>query len=431
VKVYLRTFGCRANQYDTEAVRTMLEEHGHAIVPSAAEADVAVFNSCAVTSDAEAELRKVVRRAARETPALRSVVMGCAAALDDDRPVALQLRRLPSVARVVGGADMAAIAEALDLPSAPGGVRTRQQSGTRALLRIQDGCDEHCTFCATTLARGANRSRAADEIVREATALAERHPEIVITGIHIGTYGADIGSSLGALMTELVRSVPWARFRLSSVEATELDEALTDLLVGSPEHVAPHVHAPLQSASDGLLRRMGRHWYTSATYSDAVERLAARMSILGLGADIIAGFPGETDADHRATVDFVNHLPFTYLHVFPYSMRPGTAAVRLPSHVPPALAQEWAAELREIGAGKARAYAMIRDGGAADVIAIGPTETAGRREGLTGDYLTVDLVDTSVPRGMRFAAVLARQDGRLTASAAGRSAFEVSRARTN
>ena len=414
MKVYLRTFGCRANQYDTEAVRTMLEASGHAIVASVADADAAVFNSCAVTADAEAELRKVVRRAARERPALRSIVMGCAAALDESRPTMLQIRGLPSVEGVVAGADLAGIADALDL--APGAVvaATRSQTGTRALLRIQDGCDEHCTFCATTMARGANRSRPMDDIVREAAALAEHHAEIVITGIHIGTYGADIGSSLSALMTRLVLDVPTVRFRLSSIEATEIDECLANLLAGEPSRLAPHVHAPLQSASDRLLKRMGRNWYTSDTYSRAVEQLAARMSVLGLGADIITGFPGETVADHRATVDFVNNLPFTYLHVFPYSVRPGTAAERLPDRVAPAVAQERAAELREVAARHAIAYAASRSGGRADVVVLGG---AGERHGLTGDYLTVLPADATLPRGARFTARLALEHDRLLAVA--------------
>ncbi|MEP6493082.1 MAG: MiaB/RimO family radical SAM methylthiotransferase [bacterium] len=402
MKVYLRTFGCRANHYDTEAVRAMIETSGHAVVDSVADADVAVFNSCAVTSDAEAELRKVVRRASREHPRLRSVVMGCAAALDDDRPVALQMRSLPSVDHVLGGADLPAIAAALDLTPA-GALRTRVQTSTRALLRIQDGCDEHCTFCATTMARGANRSRSVDELAREAIVLAERHPEIVITGIHIGTYGADIGSSLGALMTRLVRDVPSARFRLSSIEATELDDPLVELLVGAPEHLAPHVHAPLQSGSDRVLRRMGRNWYTSATYCAALERLAGPLTVLGLGADVIAGFPGETDDDHAATIALVERLPFTYLHVFPFSARPGTAATRMSGQVAPTVARQRAAELRDIAARKARAYAARRDGGLADVIVIGPGHA---REGMSGDFLTVRPTDAGLARGTRFVARL-------------------------
>jgi threonylcarbamoyladenosine tRNA methylthiotransferase MtaB len=343
--------------------------------------------------------------------------MGCAAALDDARPVQLQLRSLPSVDRVIGGADLPDVAMALGLDALASGPFTRAQSGTRALLRIQDGCDEHCTFCATTLARGANRSRPIDALVDEAELLAERHPEIVITGIHIGTYGTDIGTSLGALMLRLVEAVPSVRFRLSSIEATELAAPLVELLVGAPERLAPHVHAPLQSGSDVLLRRMGRTWYTSDTYSRAIDALATRMSVLGLGADIIAGFPGETEADHAATLALVERLPFTYLHVFPYSERPGTAAQRLPQRVTPAVSQRRAAELRNVAARKSAAYLEARHGGAADVVVLGQR---GEREGMTGDYLTVIPADPTLPRGARFSGRLAVESGRLLAYPADR-----------
>jgi threonylcarbamoyladenosine tRNA methylthiotransferase MtaB len=412
VRVYLRTFGCRANHYDSEAVRAMLESAGHEVVASAADADAAVFNSCAVTSEAEAELRKVVRHVARERPALRSVVMGCAAALDDAREPAKRIRGLPTVESVVAGADLPSVAAALGLPPSVLRVAAARQSSTRALLRVQDGCDEHCTFCATTLARGANRSRSADELIAEAQTLADSHAEIVITGIHIGSYGADVGSSLGELVERLVREVPRARFRLSSIEATEIDERLAELLTHSDGRLVPHVHAPLQSGSDRLLRRMGRHWYTSASYATSIERLATNMSVLGLGADIITGFPGETDSDHAQTVALVERLPFTYLHVFPYSPRPGTAAQRLPNPVQPAVARARAAELRALAERKAAAYSASRVGGRADVIVVRGGE---RREGLTGDYLTVLPTDATLPRGARFTAQLAQENLRLVA----------------
>lgn len=411
MKIYLRTLGCRANHYDTEAVREMVEAGGHEVVAMPADADIAVFNSCAVTSDAEAELRKLVRRAARAQPRLRSVVMGCAAALDAERPPALRARSLPTVEHVIGGADLPAIARALDLELQPGAL-THRQTGTRALLRVQDGCDEHCTFCATTLARGANRSRPIDDLVREATLLAETHSEIVITGIHIGTYGRDIGSSLGTLMDRLVREVPAARFRLSSVEATELDDALIELIAGAPRHLAPSVHAPLQSGSDRLLRRMGRHWYTSATYSAAVERLAARVPVLGLGADVIAGFPGETAEDHAETISLVERLPFSYLHVFPYSMRPGTAAGRLPDPVSADVVNDRAAQLRMVGDAKATAHRALRAGGSADVIVLGEHRP---RSGMTEDFLAVALDDQGRPRNQRFTARLEMRGGELVA----------------
>jgi threonylcarbamoyladenosine tRNA methylthiotransferase MtaB len=452
VKVHLRTFGCRANHYDSEAMRAMLSAAGCEMVESADEADVAIFNSCAVTTAAEAELRKSVRAAARRNPRLRSIVTGCAAALDAgraDRAIAA----LPGVTDVIPGADLARLARAIkgsdslifrsqppikgsdslifrSQPPIKGSdsliraaIATEPQSTARAVLRIQDGCDEHCTFCVTTVARGANRSRPIASLVDEAQRLAEWHSEIVITGIHIGTYGADIGASLGGLMQRLVRDVPHCRFRLSSIEATELDDALIDLLAGAPESLAPHAHAPLQSGSDRVLKRMGRHWYTAASYARAVEGLMARMSAtgvssFGLGADVIAGFPGESQEDHAATLALVAALPFTYLHVFPFSRRPEAPASAISGHLPPDLIAERAAELRAAGEAAARAHAASRAGGDADVVVVTPPG-ASDREGITEDYLTVRVEDRGLPRGARFRAILRPVSGSIKGSTNG------------
>lgn len=404
MKVYLRTYGCRANQYDSEQVRALVERTGGVIVDDPAEADTAVFNSCAVTAEAEAEVRKGIRNAARRNASLRTVVMGCAAALDRG-----QLAALPTVTAVVAGGDALSAVQSLGLVPLAGAVATGQH-GTRALMRIQDGCDEHCTFCATTLARGTNRSRSADLLIEEARSLSERHPEIVLTGIHIGTWGHDIGSTLGTLVSRLVRDVPGVRFRLSSVEATEVDAQLGELF-SEPSRLVPHLHAPLQSASDRVLKRMGRHWYTKATYAAAVERLLRDHSVFGLGADVIAGFPGESEADHRETVEFVEGQPFTYLHVFHYSARPGTAATRLPNQIKGTTTRRRSQELRSIGEAKARVYRARRAGGVADVVVV----RGDRREGLTEDYLPVDLEGTKLPRGTRLSARLAEGRDRLTA----------------
>lgn len=410
MRAYLHTFGCRANQYDTEAARAMIEAAGGVIVDSPLDADVALFNSCAVTSAAEADLRQAVRRAAKENPRIRTVVLGCAAARDDGTIAAL-----PAVSDVIGGADLHGLARALEIHPSLAMARADVQTGSRALLRVQDGCDEHCTFCATTLARGAHRSRPADDVVREASALAAEHPEIVITGIHIGSYGTECGSSLGALLERLVREVPRTRFRLTSVEATEVDPLLRELLTGDPLRVAPHLHAPLQSGSDRVLRRMGRHWYTAARYAQAAEEVAARCATFALGADVITGFPGETDGDHAETVALVAALPFTYLHVFPYSTRPGTAAVRLGGDVPASVSRARAAELRAVGDAKAAAHRALRAGDMADVVVVGG---GARREGLTEDYLSVDLSDPLIPRRSRFRGRLAAGPGaRLVACA--------------
>ena len=379
----------------------MIEASGGEIVATPDDADLAVFNSCAVTAAAEADLRQSVRRAARRAPALRTVVMGCAAARDDGTIAAL-----PTVERVVAGGDLLGVAEAIGLaaPALPPDVQT----GTRALLRIQDGCDEHCTFCATTLARGAARSRSIVALVNEAERLADHHPEIVLTGIHIGHYGVDTGATLSALVERLVREVPRVRFRLSSLEATEVDDRLRELFADA-DRLAPHLHAPLQSGSDALLKRMGRHWYKAASYALAVERIAKSIPVFGLGADIIAGFPGETEDDHRCTVALVEALPFTYLHVFPYSLRPGTAAERLDGHVAASTIERRAAELRGIADRRAAAHRASRVGGECDLVVMG---SAARREGLTEDYLTV-AVDPSIPRGTRCRARLHGDASRL------------------
>ena len=387
MRVYLHTFGCKANQYDTEVVRQALETAGAVAVDDPGLADCAIVNSCTVTHVSEAKMRALVRRIARKNRNCRTVVMGCAAALDDGT-----IGNLPGVARVVGGSDVASVLDALDLStSVAGGVLERFERGSRAWLKIQDGCDEHCTFCATTLARGANRSRPPDEIAREAMALGEAHAEIVLTGVHIGTYGNDRtdGSSLGGLVERLLRAVPKVRFRLSSVEATEVDDQLAELLAGVPRQLAPHLHAPLQSGSNRLLKRMGRHWYTRQTYADRVESLASRIRRFALGADIIVGFPGEEDDDFRATLDLVERLPYTYLHVFPYSERPGAPARHIGQPVDPQISAERSARLRDLAEAKGAAYRASRDGESADVIVL--KRSQGRFEGLTEDYLPVYL----------------------------------------
>ncbi len=414
-RVFLHTFGCKANQYDSEILRQALEAAGAAIVADPADADAAVVNSCTVTHVSESKMRGLVRRLARRNDAVRTVVTGCAAALDDG-----VLAGLPGVVGVVGGADPGRVLEALGLSA--DGVDPVLRSfgrGARAWVKIQDGCDEHCTFCATTLARGANRSRAPEEIVREAQALAASHAELVLTGVHIGSYGKDLdeGMTLGRLVERLVDAVPSVRVRLSSLEATEVDDRLGELMAAAPERLAPHLHAPLQSGSDRILKLMGRHWYTAASYKDRVERLAARLPAFGLGADVMVGFPGETAADHRATRNLIEVLPFTYLHVFPYSERPGAAAPRIGAPVAPEAAAERAAELRALGSEKGSSYRAARSGGRGDLVLL--RRSGGWFEALTEDYLSVYLPsDRPVPG--RFSAALALEpDGTLRAEAPG------------
>jgi threonylcarbamoyladenosine tRNA methylthiotransferase MtaB len=395
VNVYFHTFGCKANQYDTEQVRQAFSDGGAVVVDDPALADLAVINSCTVTNESEVKLRRFVRHVSKTSHA-HTIVMGCAAALDNG-----VIAALPGVRAVVPNAEPATVLRAAGFGDvgAQHAAPLHAHARSRALLKIQDGCDEHCTFCATTLARGNNRSRSVADLIEEARLLAEHHAEIVLTGVHIGTYGEDragVGGpgamprgSLGRLLECLIEAVPDVRFRLGSIEATEVDDTLAHLFIEAPRHLAAHLHAPLQSGSNRLLRRMGRHWYTVESYRARIEWLAERLPVFGLGADIIAGFPGETDQDHRASVTLLQALPFTYFHVFPFSVRPDAAAARLPGQVPPKEIRERARELRELGEAKAAAHRARRRGQAADGVVTGRLK--GQIEVMTQDYLSVYL----------------------------------------
>ncbi len=399
MRVYYHTFGCKANQYDTERMRQEVEAHGATTVSGWADADVCIVNTCTVTNQADAEARRFVRRLRRENPETRVVVAGCSAALK-----APEYRAMDAVSGVVEGHDPVAVADALHV-SRPvqielrtsldridgepiGGELLRRRMGaTRGWLKVQDGCDRKCSFCATRLARGASRSRTPEEVVAEARTLAAVHPELVITGIHIGHYGRDLDprESLSRLLARLLEGVPDVRFRLGSVEATEVDDLLLELLATSGGRVAPHLHMPLQSGADPVLRRM-RRWHTREQYRRRALEIAERVEPLGLGADIITGFPGETERDHARTRELVEELPFTYLHVFPFSPRADTVAASLSEPVPQRVAGERSRELRALAQSKGRRYRRGRVGQRGEVVIEGDGGSA-----LTGDYLRVDV----------------------------------------
>lgn len=406
MRVRYRTFGCKANQYDTQRIRQALEALG-AATATAGSSDVFVVNTCTVTNQADADARRFVRRVAREHPDTRVVVVGCSAALR-----APHYREMPQVSAVVEGHDPEAVAAAVrglgataDQPLVQltvgsddsrlhhepiGGALLRQRVGrTRGWLKVQDGCDRKCSFCATRLARGESRSRAPDEVIREARLLAKHHPELVFTGIHIGHYGRDLNptTSLGQLVERLLEELPEVRFRLGSVEATEIDDRLLALLRVSGGALAPHLHMPLQSGADAVLRQM-RRWHTRDMYRRRALEIAEAVSPLGLGADVITGFPGETDRDHEDTRSLIEELPFTYLHVFPYSPRDGTVAASLPDPVPQRVAGERARELRELAHDKGVRHVEGRIGTRAWAVVEGGTPGSDGTA-LTGDYLRV------------------------------------------
>ncbi len=400
--VWFHTFGCKANQYDTERMRQELETRGARVEDESGAAEVAVVNTCTVTSSAETEARRLIRRLKRDNPQLRIVVAGCSAALRGATYLAMD-----EVDAVVGGQDPVAVATAAwprtrqPTPRrrtvASADLLTMNRRGTRAWLKVQDGCDRKCSFCATRLARGTSRSRPIREVVREARLLARRHPEIVITGIHIGHYGRDLDppASLARLIGRLLEQLPGIRVRLTSIEATEIDDDLLELLEVSGGALAPHLHLPLQSGSDAVLRRM-RRWHTREAYRARVIEIAGRLPRLGLGADVIVGFPGETETDHAATRALIGELPYTYLHVFPYSTRAETAASSLPGRVPDRVVARRGRELREMAIAKGDAYRRRRIGERARVVLEGSDRVV---QGLTGDYLRVEVEGTGLRPG--------------------------------
>ncbi|MGD8867075.1 MAG: MiaB/RimO family radical SAM methylthiotransferase [Gemmatimonadales bacterium] len=414
-RIYFHTFGCRANQYDTEVMRHLLALRGCEPVDDPSMADAVVVNSCTVTHNADAELRRYVRsvsrRSGRRVPV---VVAGCAAAVAGE-----SIRGLEGVTGVVRGQDPEAVADSLGVVSpADAGVAApleRNVGRTRAWLKIQDGCDLNCSYCLIRVARGRSRSRSAPEIVAEASRLAEHHPEISLTGIHIGLYGKELRprASLAALLELLIEEVPEVRFRIGSLECSQLDDRVIELIDGSSGRLAPHLHVPLQSGSDRVLKMM-RRAYLSDRYRRRVERLCERIWPLGLGTDVIVGFPGETADDHRRTLELIEALPFTYIHVFPYSQREGTDAETLPDPVAASVKVERSRQIRRLVREKARAYRSRRAGTSAWVVLEGDDmETA-----VTGDYLKVPASDTLRTAGRRLQpARLVAEGGELRAVA--------------
>lgn len=402
-RVAFATLGCRVNQVDTREIQGRLEARGCETVPFDAPADVVVVNTCTVTSRADFSDRQLIRRAIRANPSARIVVTGCWAQTDPTAVAAI-----PGVDLVVGAAERHRIGELIEgLAKAPrprlvvgdlaqgvsmaAAPRARIATRSRAFVKIQDGCQHRCAFCIVPFARGASRSREPKVVVDQVRALVEAgHPEVVLTGIDMGHYGADLfpRTTLAALLRDLAE-VPGLRWlRLSSVLPAYFTPELTEAVTSLPV-VAPHLHVPLQSGSDAVLRRMRRP-YNVAIYTALVEKLAEAIPGLGLGTDLIAGFPGESEADFEGTLRLVEVLPFSYLHVFAYSDRKGTEAARRDGHLPPRVIAERSRRLRALGQAKSLAFRRRMLAAARQVLVLATRDRAtGWLAGLTGNYVEV------------------------------------------
>ncbi|MEK7384985.1 MAG: tRNA (N(6)-L-threonylcarbamoyladenosine(37)-C(2))-methylthiotransferase MtaB [candidate division NC10 bacterium] len=398
--VAFATLGCRLNQVDTQQLQTLCEARGFRTVPVEAPADVVVVNTCTVTARAEFSDRQAIRRAARVSPRARLVVTGCWAQTSPGDVAGLR-----EVDLVVGNADKQRLPDLLDdllagkiQVSAIAGERTLPAvppapvvGRSRAFLKIQDGCQHRCAFCIVPFARGQSRSLEPTVALDQARFLVEAgHPEIVLTGVDLGHYGADLvpRTTLAALLRELVE-IPGLRWvRLSSVLPAYFTPELAEIVTSSPV-IAPHFHIPLQSGSDRVLRLMRRP-YNTLMYRRLVERLATAIPSLGLGADVIVGFPGERDADFTETLALIEALPFSYLHVFPYSTRRGTEATTFAGIVDGRTIARRSMRLRELARAKSLAFRRGLAGSLQEVLVLETRDRAtGRLTGLTGNYVEV------------------------------------------
>jgi len=403
VTVALRTLGCRLNQVESQEMGALLEGRGFRVVPPEEPAQVYVVNTCTVTGRADFSDRQLIRRLGRENPEAYLVVTGCYAQTDPAAVAGIpgvdlvlgnqEKYRLPDlldslVKRARPAIAVGDVAAAREVPVAP---FARVAGRSRAFVKIQDGCQHRCAFCIVPMARGGSRSQEPKVALDQVRVLAEAgHRDITLTGVDIGHYGWDLypRTSLAALVRILAGVAGLRWLRLSSVLPSYFTEDLVDAVTTLPV-VASHLHLPLQSGSDRVLRLMRRPYHTGM-YRDLVDRLAGAIPGLGLGADVIVGHPGETDANFEATLALVAALPFSYLHVFAYSDRKGTEAARRPGHVPAAVIRERSQRLRRLGGEKSHAFRRALVGTRREVLVLeARDQRTGLRSGLTSNYVEV------------------------------------------
>ena len=413
---FVQNFGCRATQADGAAIERQLAARGLAQADHARHADLVILNTCTVTAAADHDARAAVRRVHRENPAARILVTGCYA-----QRAPQEIAALPGVTWVVGNshkhqiADIAShrpvdfvTAESLSL-SAPaftviGDIFAHTEliaapvfaaddlvTRTRPNLKVQDGCNNRCSFCIIPSVRGQSRSMALDRVIAEANALVSAgYNEIVLSGINLGRWGRDFSPPLRfvQLLQALLEHTDVQKLRISSVEPMDWSDELIGLLAAS-SRIAKHAHVPLQSGSDRILRRMHRR-YRPWHYAEKIRKIREAMPEAAIGADVMVGFPGETDELFEESRSFIERLPFTYLHVFTYSSRPGTPSAAMPGQVPVAVARERNRVLRELGARKNAEFRRGFVGGTLEVITLQTGEESWT-DSLSDNYLKIRL----------------------------------------
>jgi threonylcarbamoyladenosine tRNA methylthiotransferase MtaB len=407
--VAVATLGCKVNQCESASFQSCFAEQGLTLIPIDKPADIYVINTCAVTAKAAAQSRQLIRRVQRVNPLAKLVITGCYAQIE---PQKIREITTGSVA-IVGNASKHQIVEAALTACRPDGDTTLYQADkyfngmggmqeicplpvkrfsgrTRAFMKVQDGCNNFCSYCIVPYARGRSRSLAPEKVLEQALLYQEEgHREIVLTGIHLGYYGLDLeppGSLLG-LMRKLIAATPQVRYRLSSLEPTEISRELLGLIKNA-DNLMPHLHIPLQSGADPILKKMNRG-YSAEQFIEKVYLCRESMPTAAIGTDILVGFPGETVEYFMDTFELVSKLPLTYLHVFPYSRRPGTPAAKMTHQIPAKTKEERVAFLRKLDHKKRTAFYGSWIGSIHPVLVETEKAADGLARGYTDNYIPV------------------------------------------
>lgn len=410
---HVQNFGCRATQADGAAIERQLVDRGLERAGDASSAEVVVLNTCTVTAAADQDARSAIRRIHRENPEARILVTGCYAQRAPE-----ELSAIPGVSLVIGNSHKHQLVDYL--PQRPGFVPLAHigaamgsnvivgdifahtelmaapvfdgsSEKTRPNLKVQDGCNNRCSFCIIPYVRGKSRSLKLEEVVREVDALvASGYREIVLSGINLGRWGRELTpqTNFATMLRAILERTGIEKIRISSVEPMDWTNEVIELVASSPR-ICKHAHVPMQSGSDKILRKMHRK-YRPWHYADRIERIRRAMPDAAIGADVMVGFPSESDDDFEQTRAFIERLPFTYLHVFTYSSRPGTPSANMPDQVPVQVARERNRVLRELAAQKKRGFMESFVGREAEAITL--THFDGEyTEALTDNYLKLQV----------------------------------------
>ncbi len=378
MKIALITLGCRTNQAESLQLEHNLQDLGHQVVDLDDRPDVCIINTCAVTLKADCQSRQLINKALKRS--IKVIATGCYTELNASKLTLSQENLL-----IIRNPEKDKIINLFSKNIQTDDLITQQSFKHRPIVKVQDGCNYSCSYCTIPMARGRSRSLPFEdilEVIQRYESLG--HNEIVLTGIHLGTYGLELKDKrlLPGLLKDILRETKIKRIRLSSLEVREIGDELIELL--QDNRLCKHLHIPLQSGDNNILTLMNR-MYTREEFASGLDKIIRKIPDISMGTDVIVGFPGEGETEFSTTKSFIEEMPFSYLHVFPYSSRPGTRAAKLPGHTPDAIKKTRVSVLREIGAAQKKAYLERNVGKSLDII-LEEHSTEGYL-GTTGNYI--------------------------------------------